>query len=103
MKDFIRKSLHEKLLMKRTLSDLYKIKFGQLLSSNMDLPLESEDYWKIFELNPKEIDSKGLIYLINKAENDIKVANDISKEKLSGILGILKNELSSREQIKSLN
>ena len=103
MKDFIRKSLQEKLLMKRTLSDLYKIKFGQLLSTNMDLPLDSEDYWKIFELNPKEMDTKGLIYLINKAENDIKVANDISKEKLNDILVLFKNELSTREQIKSLN
>jgi hypothetical protein len=102
MKDFIRKSLQEKLLMKRTLSDLYKIKFGKLLSNDMDLPVNSDDYWKIFELNPSEIDTKGLIFLINKAENDIKSAENFSIEKLLHYIKKLKSELSSREQIRTL-
>lgn len=97
-------------VVRKTLSDLQKQQYGENPINSFDLGLdsvledmESDSYWKYFQVDYSQLETIGLMGLLNVARKDLDQIKDTGRtnyiSRLVKIIKALKEELATREHI----
>jgi hypothetical protein len=97
-------------IVRKSLADLYKQQYGENPSNSFELGLDSvlddmqsDSYWKGFQVDYSQLETKGLMGLLHSARKDLDQIKDTGHtdyiESLIKIITALKAELATREHI----
>jgi len=101
-----------KSIIRKSLIDLYKQQYGENPLNSFELGLDSviddmhnDSYWKGFQVDYPQLETKDLLGLLNSARKDLNQIKDTSHlnyiKNLTKIITALKSELATREHVSN--